>query len=368
MRMGVDQARNNDAAGAIHDLTGGVGICNLVGWPDSLDHPSPNSNRARVEEVEIVDHTAEEVSSAAKVQTLTDHEKAARVRALATLAPLLVEHEQLLADAMADAYTITNPMEKVSALIAMVPYLPAGEPMARTVQVILAGMPEITVEYRRARALTSLAPQLEGQALAQGLEIAMAIADPYDRATTLLALLPQLAEADQPDILDHIWESAREILDDYDRASALATLWPLAPADIQPAIAQAVLDAVKEIDDDYDRASGISVFAPLLVSNDMPSVLPAESQVLREALVAACQIPRVSERAAVLTQVLPYWLKAHPPKMVYALWCEVLSLLSRRPVAHLLHDLAVLAPLFESIGGKHAAEEVAQTIATARQW
>ncbi len=291
----------------------------------------------------------------------------ARVRALSTLAPLLADHAQLLADALADAYTITNPVEKISALIALIPYLPQ-EPRDRTIEVALDGMPEITVEYRRSRALVSLVPALAGEQLQRAVAIALAIADPYDRSTTLLALLPRLPADEQPQVLSHTWEAAREIIDPYDRATALAALWPHAPPDFQAEIVRAVLDAVQEIEDDYDRASGISLFAPLLAAENMPAALPPASQVLREALLAACELEDSTARADAFHHLSTYWIGVHPSPVAYALWCEVLPALSRRPVPQLLSDIAALTPLLREIGGKTAALEASQAVAVARQW
>ncbi len=291
----------------------------------------------------------------------------ARVRALSTLAPLLSDYDQLLADALADAYTITNPVEKASALIALVPFLPE-EPRTKTIEVALEGMREITVEYRRSRALASLALQLAGEALQTAIDIALDIADPYDRSTTLIALLNRLPQDGQEDMLKHIWDAARDIIDHYDRATALSALWPKATPEMQPDIVRAVLDAVKEISDDYDRASGISVFAPLLAAEAMPSALPSESQVLREALLATCQIDASAARAEVFASLIPHWTAVHPPTIAYALWCEMLPQLSHRPVPQLLSDIAALTPVLRAIGGKTAVEEATRAIAAARQW
>lgn len=291
----------------------------------------------------------------------------ARVRAIATLAPLLGDYQQLLADALADAYTISNPVEKVSALIALVPFLPE-EPRNKTIEVALGGMREITVEYRRSRALASLAPQLEGEALKTATDIALDIADPYDRSTTLMALLSRVLEDGREEMLKHIWDAARDIMDHYDRATALSNLWPHATADMQAEIVRAVLDAVKEISDDYDRASGISVFAPLLAAESMPSALPSDSQVLREALLAACRIDTSAARAEALADLIPYWTDVHPTPIAYTLWCEILPQLSQRPVPQLLSDIAALTPVLRAIGGKAAAEEATRVVAAARKW
>jgi hypothetical protein len=292
----------------------------------------------------------------------------ARVRALSTLAPLLIEHRQLLADALADAYTLNNPMEKGSALIALAPYLPPGETTERTIEVILENLQGIMVEYRRARALTSLADYLPANQLQAAMTIALAINDPYDQSTTLLSLLPQIKGADRPEIFAQAWESARDITDHYDRAMALSTLWTQAEANDQTVIVREVLDAVKQIGDDYDRASGLSVFAPLLIDEDMPSVLPPESQVLREALLACCDLPAAPARAAHFSALTATWIKLAPTTVSYALWCEVLVRLSRRSLPHLLSDLAALTPVLAALGGTAATQQVAQVVAAARKW
>ncbi len=291
-----------------------------------------------------------------------------RVRALSVLAPLLEEWQQLLADALADAHMLSNPLDRVSAMIALVPYLPEGAPRDKTIEEILADSQQVTVEYRRARALVNLAPHLSAEQSQEAAALAMDIADPYDRATTLAALLPQIHGSSQPDLLDKAWEAAREVTDHYDRATALAMLWPQASKERQPEIARAVLEAVTGIEDDYDRASGLSVFAPLLVTEKLPSVLPPESQALRDALLAACQIDAASARADALTHLVPYWIDIHPPTVAYTLWCEALSRLSHRPPDHLLSDLAALAPVVRELGGAAVMKEAARVVAAARNW
>lgn len=294
----------------------------------------------------------------------------ARVRALSTLAPLMTGHQQLLADALADAHTFTNPMEQSSALIALVPHLPPGDTTTRTIDEVLGCIINITVEYRQTRELISIAPYLSGEQLHEGLRISQRIADPYDRATTLMAFLPRLEDDDERRrfILASAWESASDITDDYDRATALAALWPFAATDMQQPIVRQVLTAVREIEDDYDRASGISVFAPLLASEDLPTVLPQETQVLRQALLTAAQIEACTTRARALACLIPLWLETPAATVGYALWCEVLIQISQRPTAHLLSDLAALAPVIRALGGTATADETVQAITAARAW
>ncbi|MBN1967339.1 MAG: hypothetical protein JW910_21985 [Anaerolineae bacterium] len=292
----------------------------------------------------------------------------ARVRALATLAPLLADHQQLLADALADAYTITNAEELVSALIALVPYLPAGAPRDKAVGESLEKAREISVEYRRARVLVSLAPDLYGEFRREAVDIALAIEDSYDRASTLIALLPGLEGDMRLAVMNEAWDTAQRILEQYDRATALAHLWPHATSALKPDILRGVLDAVRDIADEYDRASGLSVFAPLLEAHDLPLSLPSDSQVVREGLLAAVALDDTAARARALQQYIPEWLAVQSGAVAYALWCEVHQLLSRRPVTHLLSDLAVLAPVVQKLGGPGAARESLKAIAATRAW
>ncbi len=292
----------------------------------------------------------------------------ARVRALSELAPLLAPHPQLLGDALADANLLTNPVEKVGALSALLPHLPPGAPQQKAIGVILENIGEITVEYRRARALSGLAAFLGGGQLQAALEAALQIADPYDQATTLIALLPRLPAEQRERILQQAWKTACAITDHYDRVTALAALWPLAGQAMRQDILREGLDAAAAIEDEYDRASGLSVFAPLLVSEDGPSALPPESQVVREAVLAACQLASPAARAEALAQLTPCWLNVRPSTAAFALWCEVLAVLSRRPVGHLLSDLAALMPVLRAVGGREAALDATQVIRAARRW
>lgn len=290
----------------------------------------------------------------------------ARGRALATLAPLLDEEQ--LANALADAFTLQQPLERASALTALVPHLPDGDPQRRVLQNALDEIEQIPVEFRRARALANLTPALPPDMIPDAHAVAMAIDDPYDRATTLIALLLRLDEKQRGRFMDDAWSAARDITDHYDRSNALAALWPLVLPDKQRAVLRAILDAVSQISDDYDRASGVTVFAPLLASSHTPSAIPQELQVLREAVLAIVRLDSSTLRANILGQVARGWAQLQPPAVAFALWCEALPQLSRRSVPHLLSDLAALSPVLHALGGETATREAAQAVAAARQW
>ncbi|MBN2470555.1 MAG: hypothetical protein JXN59_07515, partial [Anaerolineae bacterium] len=49
----------------------------------------------------------------------------------------------------------------------------------------------------------------------------------------------------------------------------------------------------------------------------------------------------------------------HPARISYALWCEVLVQLARRPPGHLLSDIAALLPLARQLGGHGAVLAIA---------
>ena len=279
----------------------------------------------------------------------------ARLRALSTLAPLLADQPQLLADALADAHTLTNPLERISALIAILPYLPEQAAIENTLSEILRALLEIDLEYRQTRALVSLAPHLYGEFLENALNTALRIYDPYDRATTLAALLPrEEIQSRRADLLNHALEAAHTITDHYDRVTALTHLRPLADGPTQQALVNPILDAVRRIEDDYDRASGVALLAPLLEEEDTPNVLPGETQVLREALLAISRLEAPATRARLFADVIPTWLAVQPPRISYALWCEALVHLARRTPAHLLSDLAALLPMIRQLGGRDA--------------
>ena len=120
----------------------------------------------------LPDELARRTLSSALTTARSISKERARVRALSTLAPLLVDRPQLLADALADAHALTNPVDKVSALIALLPYLPPGEATDRTLTLVLDMLGEVNVEYRRARALSSLAAYLTAATLPLAVQIA----------------------------------------------------------------------------------------------------------------------------------------------------------------------------------------------------
>ncbi len=299
------------------------------------------------------------LSSALETTRAITRERA-RLRALATLAPLLAGEPELLAAALAEAHTLTSPLEHISALIAMLPYLPDTPTLEITLADILTALLDIDLEYRQTRALVSLAPHLYGTYLENALDIALRIHDPYDRTITLAALLPRVDDTRRrAHLLGLALEAAHTITDHYDRATALATLRPLGGPDQQHNLIQPILQAVRQIEDDYDRASGVAQLAPLLAEEERPAILPPETQVLREALLAICRLDSMQARARLFADIAPAWQALHPPRIAYALWCEVLVQLARRPPAHLLSDIAALLPLLQALGGRDAVRAAA---------
>ncbi|GAB4572180.1 MAG: hypothetical protein Kow0077_10850 [Anaerolineae bacterium] len=293
----------------------------------------------------------------------------ARLRALAALAPLLAAHPDLLGQALEIARAITNPVEKVSALIALVPHFATHSAQTTTIYEVLTELLEVAREYRQSRALINLAPFLAGETLERALETAVRIEDPNDRVATLAALIPRLDDpARQAALVEQALGAAHAVTDPYDRVTALVALRILVAGERRPALVRAVLQAVREIEDDYDRASGIALLAPLLNDTGHRPVLASESQVLRGALLAACRIPDAEARAHALIRLLPYWEEAHPPEVAYALWREVLVQLSRRAPGHLLRDLAVLMPVVRRLGGPDVLRALQAYLTAASRW
>ncbi|MBC7810825.1 MAG: hypothetical protein H7175_06750 [Burkholderiales bacterium] len=320
---------------------------------------------------------------------LIDNENA-RARALSLLAPHL--SDSLRRSALESVAGLRDPYQRLTALIAFLPLLSDADRHAALAD--LSGMLHaIPHHYKRARALTSIAPLLSDSPvlLEAALTIAHEIEEPFDRFSAYIALAVALASAQSaattngPNGIGHLLETAHQstlgaawdligqIENGYDRAGALATLMPLLPPDDDAArdsLVQAARAVMRDIEDEYDRASAIGILAPLLLSaspDDVPGIapethapstpLPGFIELLASGLRTALSVPQQSVRVRSLAEGVGLWLTCDA-ESAYHLWVDVCRQLASLPLADALLCLAALTPVMRLLGGESGIKSV----------
>jgi len=280
-----------------------------------------------------------------------------RGRALVFLAPHLTTPQ--LPDALADVYTILDPMARIPALSALLPYLP-DQPRYRATKDVIEMAANASPAYIKASILAAVAPVMPDELVDAAAEVALQIETPYDRLHVLTALLPRHPERLRNAALD----AARAVPDRYQRVSALLELVPHTAQ--RYAILDEALETALTVEDDYDRASAIAHLAPYV---DWQSDAQNRQQdALRLALKACLGIVDVQQRAGALRRLAVDVVRLLPPAQVYPLWREMVSFLRGQPYAAMLSDLAALAPLLDYItlpGASDATDELVTALAAA---
>lgn len=276
-----------------------------------------------------------------------------RSRALIFLAPHLPR--TALADALADAYAILDPLERVPALSALMPKLPA-EPRHRVARDVINLAVALKPAHHKASILASVAPVLPDSMIDQAVAATAQINTPYDQMHVLTALLPH-----RPDtLLDAALGAARAVPTRYQRVSALLELVPHTPRAQRAHILNEALETALGVEDDYDRASALGHLAPYI--DTQSDVQNRQRDALGLALDACLSVADPAARAALLTRVAQVWAGLLTPAQSYPLWRRVVDFLRDQPYAHVLTDLAALAPVGARIGAAGGMEQVAHAI------
>ncbi len=276
-----------------------------------------------------------------------------RSRALIFLAPHLPEFA--LADALADAYTIIDPLERVPALSALMPFLPP-EPRFRVAQDVIKLAAALKPAHHKASILAAIAPVLPDALVDRAIAVAAQINTPYDQMHVLTALLPH-----RPDSLhDAALAAAHAVPNRYQRVSALLELVPHTSAALRYPILNEALETALGVKDEYDRASALAHLAPYM--DTQSDIQNRQQDALSMALDACLEVTDPRARAARLARLATVWAQLLSPAQSYTLWRRLVAFLREQPYAHVLTDLAALAPVLALMGGPNAGEQVAQAL------
>jgi hypothetical protein len=298
-------------------------------------------------------------TSALETTRLIENENS-RARALSLLGQHLPP--RLLNRALEAAYEIEDLQQRLNALLGMITRVTDRERL-EVQQHLLESARQIPFDYKRARALASIAPHLSPELIQRALEIAEQLDDPYDRVSTYIALAQNLPPEKRPPVIARAKETIGKIDDGYDRSSALAAIAPFLPDSQRSNLSQLIYRVIRSIEDDYDQASAISILAPLLIAGDREDrpALPDQAEVLLAGLKAALEIPQQTLRVRQFSAGLAFW-EGLDETGRYELWQAAAWQLSSLPLADVLLCLGAALPVLQAIGGEENLEEIAQIL------
>lgn len=286
----------------------------------------------------------------------------ARSRAFSLLGNHLPKH--LLSRALQAAYQIEDPQQRLSALTGMIENVPL-EDREEALHHMLECVQQTPFDYKRARALVSIAPHLTPTLIPDVLALADQLTDPFDQASAYIALAHNIAPDQRPALIQKAWEQVQRIEDGYDQSSALASIAPYLPEEIRSEVARMAIRVVTSIEDEYDQASAISILAVALASEGELPTPPKDrltlSQVIEWGLKSALSIPEQAQRSEQLSKGVDLW-QALDPDTGYEIWCSLAPVLFSLPLPDVLRCLGKMMPVFEQISGSEGIKSIAQTL------
>ena len=184
-----------------------------------------------------------------------------RARSLSMLGQALPP--QLVNMALEEAYHLENPEQRLNALTGIIPRI-NDHRRDEVLRQMLNCAHEMTIEYKKARAIISIASHLSQDLIPTALDVATELDDPFDSVNAYIAIAQNMPPNKRPDII----KRARDLLDDiddgYDRASSLAAIAPYLPEAAKSDLALRADAVIRYIKDEYDKASAITIVAHLL--------------------------------------------------------------------------------------------------------
>jgi hypothetical protein len=313
---------------------------------------------ALLELVDVLpDHLRDQAFTNALETTRSIDNENARSRALSLLGQHLPD--LLLQRATDMAFEINDHQLRLNALNNIIPRLD-DKKRHEAVTHLLDSVRHIPFDYKQARALVGVAPQLTPELMPDAIKIADALADPYDQVTAYIALAQNIPPADRPEIIAKAKKLIAEIDDGYDRSSALAAITPFLPDRDRDELSEAAKEVIELIHDDYDRASAITILAPLLAYGEtgIAPKTPDRGTLIHTAYHTALEIPQQTYRIRQLSAGIKLWL-ALDLEARYDLWQSIAKRMIRIPLSDVLLCLGALTPIFESLGDADQMKEIA---------
>jgi hypothetical protein len=325
----------------------------------------PNHYERVVAVIALVDVLPEHMrgqafTNALEAARLIDNENA-RSRALSQIGHHLPG--ELVQRALEFANAIQSPEMRLAAVASLVSRLDDAVRIQH-VSAMLDLVRQIPLDYKRARALSSIAPHVAVDFRAEAGAIIATLTDPLDGFNAYLALLQNTPPDQRAPLAKQGWDLLPRIEDAYDRAGALVALAPYLGDDYRDRLQDTALQVVLSIEDDYDRASAITLLASIFGDNpygEAASPLPDAHTLTVQAIKAAVSIPYQNARLDLLRSGVYLWLKLNENQQ-YGLWKDIARRLKSLPVADVLLSLGVMLPVLESLGGEGTIRKIAQAL------
>lgn len=286
----------------------------------------------------------------------------ARARALGLLSQTLPDN--MIPRTEEVVYQIEDTQQRINALMALLPRFPVDN-QRHALEHILDSAEGMPFDYKRTRALISVAPHLTDDLRARALGMADRLADPFDRTSAYIALAQNLPPEERPQVIRQAWELVMQIEDGYDRASALAAIAPFLPDEMKGGLSGAAGMVIGAIMDEYDQASAITILAPLLAgaSDDKANEgeKPDYITAFYQAVHAIIDIPHPTWRVAQLKECIPLWEELDAERR-FDLWTQISPRLANLPLAEAIDCLGTLTPVLEAIGGPDTQRNIARVL------
>lgn len=309
----------------------------------------------------LPDHLRDQaLTNALEAVRLIENENA-RARALGLVGPHL--SDSLLLRSLEIAEQFADPHQRLDALLGIAPRLPGARQQVVALK-MLDCVRQMPLEFKQARALTSIAGQVPPEMMSQLQEIAEKFSDPYDRFSVLISMVQNLPHDKRPPLIAQAWRLIKQIEEGYDRASALVAVAPFLPASARPDLAQSISLAIRLTPDDYDKASAISLLGPLLADGDNArfATLPDHLEALKAGMEAALSVPQQALRASLLAEGAKLWVGMQDEERTRSLWADLLMQLHTLPLADVLLCLGALIPIIREMVGEQGLQDVAQIL------
>lgn len=329
---------------------------------------SANNIHSHYERVRVLVGLLDLMPLAMREQTLTNalesarliDNESARARSIGLLAPHL--NDVLLERALSIAHELSNVEHRLNALLGLAAHLPAQH-YDRLMRDMLACVHDLTIDYKRARAIASIAPYVRPEDTNTLEALAYQLADPIDRLNVLLALIPCVVARLRPSLVQAAYKLLNEAEPGYDRAAAIVALMPHLAPEQRDSLIRSLPTMIEAIEDEYDQASVIVILAPLLMSEGQTEERNLSRwDVLALALESALLVPNPAQRVSLLEKACAAWTRHTSPERAFAVWSQLTSLLVDLPLAQVIQCLGALLPLLVDFAGEDAAHEVANVL------
>lgn len=319
--------------------------------------------QALVSLLDILPHTLMEqaLTNALEATRNIDNENA-RARALNLLGAYLPQ--KLLSRALDIALELGNPQQRLNALIGLIQSASSKRQDSITREMLKSAQ-QIPLEYKRARAYTSIIPYLSDDLLKEIVRLADNMDDAVDRAGIYTQLARQMSGKTQQELAMKTRALMMQIEDGYDRASALAAVAPMLPPDEEKDLARVILQTIRDVEDDYDRASAIVLLTPLLSEENQEEQfgeLPDYYTALQRGIEASLAVPQQTIRITLLSEGINLWGQSGNPTLSYALWKRLVARMATLPLPDVLLCLGAVLPLVREFAGDEGLQQITRSL------